>query len=171
MPIVSSGLDRWRAGSRNSVTQRFKKDTFNKYRNFTKMPNIWNHWVLFWGKNAIWITLLGFSSFFFFKIQLNFLHFALNLNEYRCQIQFSHGEIFQLSYWRSWLKNFLDLWPKTWILCFEIVIISSLYNLSFAKITYQCLLWSTFMSFQEKLDDLFKLTQSCLWQNSLSIGG
>ena len=122
-------------------------------------------------KIAIWITLTFFLASISSNFNWNFCTLALNLNEYHCQIQLLYDETFQMSYWRSWLKNFLDLWPKTWILCFEIVIISSLYNLSFAKITYQCLLWSTFMSFQEKLDDLFKLTQSCLWQNSLSNGG
>ena len=112
-------LHRWRAGSRNSVTQRFKKDTFNKYRNSIKMPNFVNHTEFFWGKKAILITLMFFLASIFSHFNCNFCTFTLKFQQDRCQIQFSHAKSFQMSYWRSQLNNFEDFWPKTSSLRFE----------------------------------------------------
>ena len=44
-PIVFARLVRWTAGSQKSVTQRFKKDSDIKYRNFQKLPNFVKHSV------------------------------------------------------------------------------------------------------------------------------
>ena len=41
--ISKVGLDRAKAGGRNSVTQRFKKDTSIKDSNLLKMPNFEKH--------------------------------------------------------------------------------------------------------------------------------
>ena len=161
LPFVSAGLDRWRAGSQNSVTQRFKKDIYIKYRNFLKVPNFDKDWVLFLGKKAILITLTLFLASFSLNFNWIFCTFALKFNKYHCQIHFPHEKTVQMSYWRSQLNNFEYFWPITTIFWFETWIISRLLKTIFAKMTYHWLLWSTNNNSQGKICFIYHKTQTC----------
>ena len=150
-----SGLDRWRAGSRKWVTQRFKKDSLIKYRNFTKVPKFEHQWVPFEGKNCQNDNSDVFLASISLHFNWSFCTLALNLNEYCCQIQFSYSETFQMSYWRSKLNNLDDFWPITSILNFETWIFLRLLKTLLAKMSYHWLLYSTINIYQDNSGSLY----------------
>ena len=132
---------RWRAGSRNSVTQRFKKDSFIIYKNFLKLPNSCNPLTSFEVKNAMFITLIFFLASISLNFDLNSLHFSIKIEWNSCQIQFPIEKTFQMRYWWSWTNKFENIWPKTSILYFEIWIILRLLKTFLAKLTYHWLFY------------------------------
>ena len=143
-------LHRWSAASRNSVTQRFKKDSFIIYKNFLKLPNSCNPLTSFEVKNAMLITLISFLASISLNFDLNFLHFSIEIEWNNCQILFPIEKTFQMRYWRPWMNKFLDFWPKTSILCFEMWIFLRLLKTLVAKLTYQWLLFSTNKGSQDR---------------------
>ena len=113
------------------------------------------------GKCAKTVTLAFYLASISLILDWSFCTFALTLYVYRCQIHLFHNETFQMSYWRSWLSNFEDLWPKTSILCFEFWIILRLLNTHLAQMTYHCLLRSTNNNSQGKICSVYHWTQTC----------
>ena len=93
--------DRWNAASQNWVTQRFKKDTFMKDRNFLKLANSCNPLTSFEVKKAMFITLISFLASISLNFDLNFLHFSIEIEWNNCQILFPIEKTFQMRYWRS----------------------------------------------------------------------
>jgi len=142
--------DRWNAASQNWVTQRFKKDTFIKDRNFLKLPNSCDPLTSFEVKKAMFITLISFLASISLNFDLNFLHFSIEIEWNNCQILFPIEKTFQMRYWWSWTNNFENIWPKTSILYFEIWIILRLLKTFLAKLTYHWLLYSTCNISQDK---------------------
>ena len=118
-------------------------DTFIKDRNFLKLPNSCNPLTSFEVKKAMFITLISFLASISLNFDLNFLHFSIEIEWNNCQILFPIEKTFQMRYWRSWMNNFLDFWPKTSILCFEMWIFLRLPKTLLAKVTYHWLRYST----------------------------
>ena len=154
-PSVSARLVRWSAASRNSATQRFKKDSFIKYRNCLKLPKFCKPLSSLRCKKAIWVTLKFFLASISANFKLIFLYFGFENEWNSCQIHFPHEKSVQMSYWRSQLNNFEDFWPKSSILCFEIWIISRLSKTFLVKMTYHRLLCSTNNISQAKFCSIF----------------
>ena len=105
--------DRWSAASQNWVTQRFKKDTFIKDRNFLKLPNSCNPLTSFEVKKAMFITLISFLASISLNFDLNFLYFSIEIKWNNRQIQFPIEKTFQMRYWRSWM-TFFNANHKVW---------------------------------------------------------